>query len=153
MKSKKKTAKVVVSLVLVVALIAAACIYIVQKNEADKYKAVIMDVTTDTITQTLSTTGTVESTNRGEFLIYSGVVPKTVHVKLGDRVEKGQLLATFEASSLNCAIADAIVPCAIEEAVRTGTPTIVVVETVSQASIFAISVSAAFFAILYVSSS
>lgn len=101
MKGRKKTAKIAVSLVLVVALIAAGCIYIVKKNEADKYKAVIMEVATDTITQTLSTTGTVESTNRGEFLIYGGVVAKEVHVKLGDRVEKGQLLATFEPSSLN----------------------------------------------------
>ena len=100
MKNKKKTAKVVVSLVLVVALIAAGCIYIVQKNEADKYKAVVMEIATDSITQTLSTTGTVESTNTGEFLIYGGVVPKEVHVKLGDKVEKGQLLATFEPSSL-----------------------------------------------------
>lgn len=101
MKSKKKTAKIVVSLVLVVALVAAGCVYIVKKNEEDKYKAVVMEVTTDSITQTLSTTGTVESTNTGEFLIYGGVVPKEVHVKLGDRVEKGQLLATFEPSSLN----------------------------------------------------
>ncbi len=101
MKSKKKTAEIVVSLVLVVALVAAGCVYIVKKNEADKYKAVVMEVTTDSITQTLSTTGTVESTNTGEFLIYGGVVPKEVYVKLGDRVEKGQLLATFEPSSLN----------------------------------------------------
>ncbi len=101
MKNRKKTAKVAVSLVLVVALIAAGCIYIVKKNEAEKYKAVVMEVTTDSITQTLSTTGTVESTNTGEFLIYGGVVPKEVHVKLGDKVEKGQLLATFEPSSLN----------------------------------------------------
>ncbi len=101
MKNKKKPAKIVISLVLVVAVIAAACVYIFQKTENEKYKAVIMDVSTDTITQTLSTTGTVESLNRGEFLIYNGVVPEEVHVKLGDKVEKGQLLATFDSASLN----------------------------------------------------
>lgn len=100
MKNKKKTAKIIVSLVVVVALIATAVVFV--KRETDnRYKAVIMDVSTAPITQTLSTTGTVESTNRGEFEIYSGVVVKEVCVKLGDKVEEGQLLATFEPSSLN----------------------------------------------------
>lgn len=99
MKNKKKTAKVVVSLVLVVAIVAAAVIFI--KRETDnRYKAVIMDVTTAPITQTLSTTGKVESTNTGNFGIFSGVIPSQVLVKLGDKVEEGQLLATFEPDSL-----------------------------------------------------
>lgn len=104
MKKNKKAAKIAVSLVLVVAIIAAAVIFV--KRETDnRYKAVIMDVTTAPITQTLSTTGTVESTNRGEFVIYTGVVVKDVFVKLGDKVEEGQLLATFEPSSLNGIVA------------------------------------------------
>ena len=104
MRKNKKTAKIAVSLVLVVAIIAAAVIFV--KRETDnRYKAVIMDVATAPITQTLSTTGTVESTNRGEFVIYSGVVVKDVFVKLGDKVEEGQLLATFEPSSLNGIVA------------------------------------------------
>lgn len=104
MRKNKKTAKIAVSLVLVVAIIAAAVIFV--KRETDnRYKAVIMDVATAPITQTLSTTGTVESTNRGEFVIYSGVVVKDVFVKLGDKVEEGQLLATFDSSSLNGIVA------------------------------------------------
>lgn len=104
MKKNKKTAKIAVSLVLVVAIIAAAVIFV--KRETDnRYKAVIMDVATAPITQTLSTTGTVESTNRGEFVIYSGVVVKDVFVNLGDKVEEGQLLATFDSSSLNGIVA------------------------------------------------
>lgn len=99
MKSKKKTAKIVVSLVLVVAVVASAVIF-VRKQTDNRYKAVIMDVGTQTITQTLSTTGVVESTNRGEFEIFNGVIAKEVFVKLGDKVEEGQLLATFEPSSL-----------------------------------------------------
>lgn len=99
MKSKKKTAKIVVSLVLVVAVVASPVIF-VRKQTDNRYKAVIMDVGTQTITQTLSTTGVVESTNRGEFEIFNGVIAKEVFVKLGDKVEEGQLLATFEPSSL-----------------------------------------------------
>lgn len=99
MKSKKKTAKIVVSLVLVVAVVASAVIF-VRKQTDNRYKAVIMDVGTQTITQTLSTTGVVESTNRGEFEIFNGVIAKEVFVKLGDKVEEGQLLATFEPASL-----------------------------------------------------
>ncbi len=99
MKSKKKTAKIVVSLVLVVAVVASAVIF-VRKQTDNRYKAVIMEVGTQTITQTLSTTGVVESTNRGEFEIFNGVIAKEVFVKLGDKVEEGQLLATFEPSSL-----------------------------------------------------
>ncbi len=104
MKKNKKPAKIAVSLVLVVAIIAAAVIFV--KRETDnRYKAVIMDVATAPITQTLSTTGTVESTNRGEFVIYTGVVVKDVFVKLGDKVEEGQLLATFDSASLNGIVA------------------------------------------------
>ncbi len=104
MKKNKKTAKIAVSLVLVVAIIAAAVIFV--KREADnRYQAVVMDVTTAPITQTLSTTGTVESTNRGEFVIYTGVVVNEVFVKLGDKVEEGQLLATFDTGSLNGIVA------------------------------------------------
>lgn len=104
MRKNKKAAKIAVSLVLVVAIIAAAVIFV--KRETDnRYKAVIMDVATAPITQTLSTTGTVESTNRGEFVIYTGVVVKDVFVKLGDKVEEGELLATFDPSSLNGIVA------------------------------------------------
>ncbi len=100
MKDKKKIAKIAVSIVLVIAVVVAAVV-VVKKQTDDRFKAVIMNVGTGTITQTLSTTGKVESQNKGEFEIFSGVVTKEVFVKLGDTVEKGQLLATFEPSSLD----------------------------------------------------
>lgn len=100
MKGKKKLAKIIVSCVLAVAIIVGGVVFVRQKTD-NKFEAVIMDVGTSKITQTLSTQGVVESTNREEFEIFDGVVVKEVFVKLGDRVEKGQLLATFEPSSLN----------------------------------------------------
>ena len=59
----------------------------------------------------------------------------------------------FDASSLKLAIADAMVACAMVEAVIAGTPTEVVVETVPQASIATMIKSAHFLAILYANSS
>ncbi len=100
MKSKKKLIKISVAVVLVVAIIAGSVVYVLKSNE-NKFEAVIMDVSTSTIKQTLSTQGIVESMNRGEYEIFEGVVVKDVYVKLGDKVEDGQLLATFESSSLN----------------------------------------------------
>ena len=100
MKGKKKLTKIIVSCVLIVAIIVGCVIFIRNKTD-NKFEAVIMEVSSSTITQTLSTQGVVESTNREEFEIFDGVVVKDVFVKLGDRVEEGQLLATFERSSLN----------------------------------------------------
>ena len=105
MKDKKKLIKIIVAVVLVVAVAIGGVVFVKQKTEGDKFKAVIMEVSTSTVTQTLSTQGTVESLNRGEYEIFDGVVVKEVFVKLGDKVEKGQLLATFESSSLNGIIA------------------------------------------------
>lgn len=105
MKDKKKLIRIIVAAVLVVAVTVGGVVFVKQKTESEKFQAVIMEVGTSTVTQTLSTQGTVESLNRGEFEIFDGVVVKEVLVKLGDKVEKGQLLATFEPSSLNGIIA------------------------------------------------
>ena len=97
---KKKLIRIGVAVLLVVAVVVGV-IFAVQKKNDDRFEAVILDVGTSTVKQTLSTQGVVESTNRGEYEIFEGVVVKEVSVKLGDKVEKGQLLATFEPSSLN----------------------------------------------------
>ena len=104
MKNNKKLIKVIVAVVLVVAVVAGGIFFVHQKTK-NRFEAVIMDVGTSTITQTLSTQGIVESTNRGEFQIFDGVIVKDVYVKLGDKVEEGQLLATFEPGSLNGIVA------------------------------------------------
>lgn len=97
---RKKLIKIIVAVVLVVAVVAGSAVFIHTKT-SDKFEAVIMTVGTSTVKQTLSTQGVVESTSRGEYLVFDGVVAKEVFVKLGDKVEDGQLLATFEPSSLS----------------------------------------------------
>ncbi len=105
MKNKKKLIKIIVALVLVVA-IAGGCVALALKKANDnKFQAVIMEVGTSTVTQSLSTQGTVESLNRGEFEIFNGVVVKEVFVHLGDKVQEGQLLATFDPASFNVILA------------------------------------------------
>lgn len=96
----KKLIKTIVAVVLVVSIVAGGAVFIHSKT-SNKFEAVIMTVGTSTIKQTLSTQGVVESMNRGEYRIFDGVVVKEVFVKLGDKVEDGQLLATFEPASLN----------------------------------------------------
>jgi len=63
-------------------------------------------VTTGSITQTLEMSGVVESANQGTFPIVSEVKVKTVNVRVGDRIKKGDLLATFDTSSLDSLVAD-----------------------------------------------
>ncbi len=96
----KKLIKIIVAVVLVVSIVAGGAVFIHSKT-SNKFEAVIMTVGTSTIKQTLSTQGVVESMNRGEYRIFDGVIVKEVFVKLGDKVEDGQLLATFEPASLN----------------------------------------------------
>jgi len=61
---------------------------------------------TGPITQTLNLSGTVESANRVNYEIYNGVKVKEVFVLVGDRIEKGDVLATFDAASLNSILAE-----------------------------------------------
>ncbi len=97
---KSKLIRIIVAAVLLVAVLVGTIIFVVKKNDT-RYEAVIMTAQTGSITQTLSTTGTVESLNKGEFKIFNGVVPDKICVKAGDRVKKGQLLAAFDNASLN----------------------------------------------------
>ncbi len=99
----KRKAQVAVALVLVVAVAAGALLYVRRMNNK-RYEAVLMDVSTDSITQTISTSGTVVSGNQGVFSPMDGVTVKTVNVKVGDKVSKGDLLATFDASSLDSVV-------------------------------------------------
>ena len=98
---KNKKLKRIGVVVLLAVTVVACVVFFIHKKKSDRFEAVILDVSTSTVKQTLSTQGVVESTNRGEFEIFEGVVVKEVFVKLGDKVEEGQLLATFEPSSLN----------------------------------------------------
>ena len=97
--SKKKKITVAVIIIAVLAL-AAAVLYIALKPE-DPIKTQIAEVTSGDITETFDTMAIVKSANQDKFEIFDGVVVESVNVRVGDNVKKGDVLATFDTSSLN----------------------------------------------------
>lgn len=63
-------------------------------------------VTRGSITQTLDMSGKVSSSQKGNFIPIDGTKVLTVNVKVGEYVKKGDVLATFDTSSLNSVLAD-----------------------------------------------
>ena len=94
----KKTAVIVgaIAIVLVVALI----IYFLVRPEPGT-PVTLVSVQKGDIQQELIATGTVESDNQTDFSLLEGTKVLTVNVKVGDHVKKGDVLATFDASSLS----------------------------------------------------
>ena len=94
----KKTAVIVgaIAIVLVVALI----IYFLVRPEPGT-PVTLVSVQKGDIQQELIATGTVESDNQTNFNLLEGTKVLSVNVKVGDHVKKGDVLATFDASSLS----------------------------------------------------
>lgn len=63
-------------------------------------------VTKGSITQTLDMSGKVSSSQKGNFVPIDGTKVLTVNVKVGEYVKKGDVLATFDTSSLNSVLAE-----------------------------------------------
>lgn len=102
-KSSKKIKKIVVALILVVAIIAGVC-YIVFKPE-EKLKVETAKVSVQTISETLDTSGTVSAVSSDAFSLPNGVRVTNLNVKEGDIVEAGDVIATFDLSSLDESLA------------------------------------------------
>ncbi len=102
MNKKWSTKKKVIAAVIIVAVLAltAAALYIALKPD-DPIETQIHEITNGTITESFDTTAIVQSSNQGVFAIYDGVKVNKVNVRVGDNVKKGDVLATFDTSSLN----------------------------------------------------
>lgn len=92
----------VASAVLIVAIGVFAAVKIIDKNRTT---VALADVTAGDITETLKLSGTVNSENQFTFEIFDGVYVKSVNVRVGDSVKKGDVLATFDTSSMNSDVA------------------------------------------------
>lgn len=103
--SKKKIAMLCTLGVVILALLVVAIGYIA--GWFDKgYDVDVVTVAQRNITATFDTSGTVSSSEEGVFNIVDGIKVKKVNVKVGSVVKKGDVLAEFDASSLNSALAE-----------------------------------------------
>lgn len=99
---KKKVKKIVIASVLCVAIIVTVCIIAFKPEE--KLLVETVTVANDTIYETLDTSGSVSAEKTESFALPSGVKVISLNVKEGDIVEAGDVIATFDLSSMNTAL-------------------------------------------------
>ncbi len=83
---------------IIVALLVGVLYYMLKPDKGSKLDT--LEVAKGTVIQTLEKTAAVSSNEKGDFVLVDGVVVKTVNVKVGQTVKKGDVLATFDTSSL-----------------------------------------------------
>ncbi|MGN1168814.1 MAG: biotin/lipoyl-binding protein, partial [Acutalibacteraceae bacterium] len=98
--SKKKIAFLCVLGVIILALLVGVIGYMLGWFD-NGYDADVVTVEQRNVTATFDTSGTVSSSEEGVFNIVDGVTVKKVNVQVGSVVKKGDLLAEFDAESLN----------------------------------------------------
>lgn len=102
--STKKKVFVAVLAVLCAAILASVLYLFFKPDPLPQVGAT--EVVRDSITQTLDFSGTVSSVQKGTFIPIDGTKVISVNVKVGERVKKGDVLATFDTSSLNSTLAE-----------------------------------------------
>lgn len=99
--------KKVITFILIATVITGG-IFISTRREGKEVGAAVKtsEVTQGDVKAYLSTTATIKSKNNKDYFAIQGKVKK-VNVKVGDRVEKGQVLAEFEVTDPNIAVKQA----------------------------------------------
>lgn len=100
---KRKNKKVIILCSVLAVVVLTAVAYMIFKPE-EKLAVSTVEVTKQTINETLDTTGTVSTASEQSFTLMNKVKVKTVNVKEGDVVKAGDVLATFDVSSLETAL-------------------------------------------------
>lgn len=100
-----KKQKIVISIVAAVLIIAIGISVYVVISKKSRTTVALAEVTVGDITETLKLSGTVNSENRTSLEILDGTYVKSVNVRVGDAVKKGDVLATFDTSSLGNVVA------------------------------------------------
>lgn len=101
-KSKKKVI-VPICIVLVIAIIAGAIFGVVKSKSGEE--VTLYTIATDDIHETVSLTGDVSSGAKKEYKVGTVATVKEVFVSVGDEVKQGDVLATFDTSSLDAQVA------------------------------------------------
>lgn len=102
--STKKKILIIALITLCVAALAGVLYMVFKPDPLPQVSAT--EVTRGDITQTLDISGKVSSSQQGIFIPIDGTKVLTVNVKVGERVKKGDVLATFDTSSLNSVLAE-----------------------------------------------
>ena len=97
----KKFWKIFIPIILVLVVIGLA---LYAKFSVKPISVTTAKVTKGNIKQYYETTGTISSGAQDKYYLYEGVMVKEVKVKVGEKVKKGDLLATFDTSSLTSII-------------------------------------------------
>ena len=103
---KSKTKKIVWSVIAVILVVAIVVGIILIKSSKSKVDVSLTTISTDTIVQTVSSTGEVSSGLNKDYTAGSIATVKEVFVKVGDQVKKGDKLATFDTSNLDMQVAN-----------------------------------------------
>lgn len=101
-KSKKKLIFLIVTVTVILGMLGGTLYYIF-KPEPPVDVTVINPERKD-VAECFETTATVSSESQGVFSLIEGVTVTDLKVKVGDTVKKGDVLAKFDASSLNAAL-------------------------------------------------
>lgn len=96
---KKNLKKIIITAVLCVAVVVGICVVAFKPEE--KLEVETVKASVDTIYETLDTSGSVSADQTENFILPSGVKVLSLNFKEGDIVEAGDVIATFDITSLN----------------------------------------------------
>lgn len=99
--NKKKIVWAVIAVILIVAIVAASLII---GKDSKKTEVTLNTIATDSITQTVSSTGQVSSGVKKEYKPSTVATVKKVYVEVGDKVKKGDKIASFDTSALDAQV-------------------------------------------------
>ena len=102
---KSKTKKIVSAVIAIILVVAIAVTGVVIGSKGKRTDVTLYTVSTDNIVQTVSSTGKVSSGVKKEYKPGSVATVKKVYVEVGDQVNKGDLLASFDTSALDQQVA------------------------------------------------
>ncbi len=102
-KKTKKKIIIVVSILLVIAIAVAGVL--IARDYFDKEEVTLNTIATEDIFETVNATGAVTSGSAVEYKVGAIATVKEVFVKVGDHVNKGDILATFDTSGIDEQIA------------------------------------------------
>lgn len=102
---KSNTKKIVWAVIAVILVVAIVITSVVFAKSGKRTEVTLNTVSTNSITQTVSSTGQVSSGVKKEYKPGTVAIVKKVYVEVGDKVKKGDKLASFDTSSLDSQVA------------------------------------------------